>query len=328
MKKSIIFVLGILLLSAAAYAAPVWTSDPIGVATDEDATDSSTVLSTKIDSGCDLGCTYSIKSTTSGINANVINGDELEIVPNSDYHGTGTVTITAEDGSGTADKDVDVKVLSIPDLGSDITVDTSYFDGSGTTDLSTAGDDISEYQGESDPDHAYQNSVYFFSLERDLIGKVTFEGNFPFIWDLALAYSNVRIENGFISVDSDSILNKMSYWINHPTAKVELYNVDPSGYITDGSGVPIVYKDTDFHLASDPRDSWPECGNDCDPVNWNEETGTLTFYVDQFSSFALNDDDGSGNGGNGSVPEFSSMGMVLAVLIAIIGIALIVKKKR
>ncbi|MBD3249815.1 hypothetical protein GF336_07245 [Candidatus Woesearchaeota archaeon] len=305
---------------------PVWGAVPV-VVMDEDVTNNTLLMSDYTSTGCGLGCTYDIVSSTGPIQTASINSDYLVVVPSADGHGTGTVTVSADDGNSVVNKVFDVKVLSIPDLGSDITVDTGYFDGAGTTDLGSEGDDISVYQGESDPDHAYSNSVYFFSLERDLIGKVTFEGNFPFIWDLALASSNVIIDNGFIAVDSDSILSKLSYWIDHPTAKVELYNVDPSGYITDGEGVPIVYKNDSFNLASDPRDSWPECGTDCEPVNWNEETGTLTFYVDEFSSFGLSEDQQGGDNG-GSVPEFSTLGIIMAVLVVTIGAALIIKKRR
>ncbi len=302
---------------------PVWTDLSV-VVTDEDLNDTSTTLSDHIVSGCDLGCIYSVQSTSDQINATVINGDTLKVVPDANYRGYGNVTIRAGNQDGYSDKDMAVKVLSIPDFGTDIQLDKNYFDGENTTNLSTLTDIVAGYQNESDPLHAYSNSVYFFSLERDLIGKVTFEGYFSFVWDILLSASKVIIEQGYVSVDSDSIFKKASYMINHPRAKVELYNINPAEYVTDVEGLPIIYKDEDFHLASEDRTGWTECGTGCDPVTWNSTTGTLTFYVDQFSSYTLGK---SGDNGGPAVPEFSTAGIILALLVAGIGAAFIIKKR-
>ncbi|MBD3249198.1 DUF2341 domain-containing protein [Candidatus Woesearchaeota archaeon] len=304
---------------------PVWADISV-VVTDEDLTDTTTTLSDYIVSGCDLGCTYTVQSDSAGITADVINGNTLRVVPDGNYRGYGNVTVRAANLEGHSDEYIDVKVLSIPDFGTDIQLDENYFNGENTTDISALTDIVGGYQNESDPLHAYSNSVYFFSLERTLIGKVTFEGYFPFVWDLLLSASNVVIEEGYISVDSDSIFKKVSYWIHHPMAKVELYNIDPAEYVTDGEGVPIVYRDEDFHLADEDRTGWPECGSNCEPVTWNSTTGTLTFYVDEFSSHTL--DKSNGQDPPGGVPEFSAIGMIIAMILMGIGMTIIIHKKK
>lgn len=328
MKKALVYMLGILMMTAIAYAAPSW--DPAGlpvVAMSEDNVNNTVDLQNYVNSGCEIACSFSVVGTAGSAiqSATITGGSTLNVIPTAEGHGAGTVTVRLSDDfeGGTADTAATVHVRSVPDLGTDIQVDTGYFDGAATTNLGAAPDDVAAYDID-EPDYAYQNSVYLFSLERELIGKVTFDGYFPFIWDLLFASSNVIIENGFISMDSNSLLNRVSYWINHPPATVTLYNVNPAGYNTYPNGTPIVYTDLAFHTASEPRDAWPEC-TVCSP-SWNPGTGDLTFTVNQFSSYGLNEN-GGGEEESG-IPEFSTVGIILAVIVAISGMAVVVKRGK